>query len=54
MTNKVERFQRNAEAAERVAKATNDYAIKRQFIDIANEWRNLAEIARRNARPKSG
>jgi hypothetical protein len=42
MESKAERFRAHATECERAAKATSHKVIKRDYLDIARQWRELA------------
>ncbi len=42
-----EEYRRNAEEAEKKADAANDQGAKRIYLDIAENWRTMAEQAKR-------
>jgi len=45
-----EEYRAKADECERLAAPTGDHDIKRQLLDIAHQWRDLAENAEQHGR----
>lgn len=47
LTSKAEEFRARATNAEKAAEAATDRKIKAEYLDMAQEWRKLADLAER-------
>jgi len=50
MTTRAEEYRRKAEEAEREAERANDTFLRQKYMDIAREWREMADHIERYRR----